>query len=204
MDWLTDFFAAYPWGIYAIVAITPFIQEDTAIISAAAASAAGAGSTEILFVTLIIGLSISDLWKYWLGRAAHTNAWGRKFAERPAVQNARDKVVRRLGLSLITARFVPGTRIPLYIACGFFRAPFLKVAVFVITSAILYALIAFSLFHMLGEMAGERIHQYAPIVAITVVVLVISYLVTKARFQARTAANSPDKKTSTPIVPPES
>ena len=59
MEWLNDLLAAYPWGIYALVAIAPFIQEDTAIISAAAASAAGAGSTPLLFMTLIIGLSLS-------------------------------------------------------------------------------------------------------------------------------------------------
>ncbi len=185
MEWLTELLAAYPWGIYALVAIAPFIQEDTAIISAAAAAAAGAGSPQLLFVILIIGLSISDLWKYWLGRAGHTHEWGRKFAQKPGVESAREKVVNRLGLSLITARFVPGTRIPLYIACGFFKAPFWKVAIFVIFSAILYAGIAFAAFQMLGEMAGERIHKYAPIVAIGVVVFVITYLIVSAKLKGR-------------------
>ena len=183
MEWLTDFFGAYPRGIYALVAVAPFIQEDAAIISAAAAAAAGAGSTQLLFMTLIIGLSISDLWKYWLGRAGHTHKWGRQFAEKPGVAAAREKVVSRLGLSLVTARFVPGTRIPLYIACGFFKAPFWKVAVFVIFSAILYAAIAFTLFHLLGDMAGERIHAYAPIVAIVVVAFVVTYVATNAWMQ---------------------
>ena len=181
IEMLNEWAAAYPWGVYAIVAIAPFIQEDTAIISAAAASAAGAGSTQLLFITLIIGLSISDLWKYWLGRAAHTHEYGRKFASKPGVEAARDKVVNRLGLSLVTARFVPGTRIPLYIACGFFKAPFPKVAFFVIFSAIIYATIAFSLFHLIGDMAGEKLHQYAPVAAIVVVICVIGFLVISSR-----------------------
>lgn len=176
MEWLTGLVEAYPWGIYALVAISPFIQEDAAIISAAAAAASGAGSPQILFITLIIALSASDLWKYWLGRAAHANERGRKFANKPSVQAAREKVVKRLGLSLITARFVPGTRVPLYIACGFFKAPFPKVAFYVMTSAIMYASIAFVLFHWLGEVAGDSIHKYAPIVAITIVIIVISTL----------------------------
>lgn len=186
MEWLNDLLAAYPWGIYALVAIAPFIQEDTAIISAAAASAAGAGSTPLLFMTLIIGLSISDLWKYWLGWAGHTHEYGRKFAQKPGVAAARDKVINRLGLSLITARFVPGTRIPLYIACGFFKAPFWKVAVFVVFSAILYASIAFGLFHMLGEVAGEQIHKYAPVLAVVVVVFAVTYLFASAKLKQRT------------------
>lgn len=195
MEWLSDLLSAYPWGIYAIVAIAPFIQEDTAIISAAAASAAGAGSTPALFVTLLIGLSISDLWKYWLGRAAHTHAWGRKFADKPGVQAAREKVVSRLGLSLLTARFVPGTRIPLYIACGLFRAPFAKVAVFVIGSAIIYASIAFALFHWLGDMAGDHIHQYTPIAAGGVIAFVLTYLFVSARMRRKVEADKTEPET---------
>ncbi|MEM9233646.1 MAG: VTT domain-containing protein [Pseudomonadota bacterium] len=191
MDWLNELLAAYPWGIYIFVALAPFVQEDTAIISAAAASIAGAGETPILFLSLLIGLSASDLWKYWLGRAAHYNEWGRKAASKPGVQAARDKVVNRLGLSLVTARFVPGTRIPLYIACGFFKAPFPKVAFFVIGSAIIYALIAFLLFHALGEMAGERIEAYAPVVAVGVVICVIGFLVIRSRMK-RVGEAAPD------------
>lgn len=185
MEWLTDFFAAHPWGIYALVAISPFIQEDAAIISAAAASASGAGSTQLLFIILLVFLSISDLWKYWLGRLAHTYEFGRKFAEKPGVQAAQQQVVEKLGVSLITARFVPGTRVPLYIACGFFKAPFPKVAFYVITSAFIYCSIAFTLFHQLGEMAGDQIHKYATIVAICIVVLVISFLLIKVRFKRK-------------------
>lgn len=195
MDWLNDLLAAYPWGIYVLVAIGPFIQEDAAIISAAAASAAGAGSPQLLFVTLLAGLSLSDLWKYWLGRAAHTHTWGRKFAQKPGVQAARDKVVRRLGLSLLTARFVPGTRVPLYIACGFFKAPFWKVALYVISSAIVYVTIAFTLFHKLGDMAGERINTYAPILAVCVVVLAVIYLTFKAWMQRLTKTEQADNDT---------
>ena len=43
MEWLNELLVAYPWGIYVLVALGPFIQEDAAILSAAAASAAGAG-----------------------------------------------------------------------------------------------------------------------------------------------------------------
>lgn len=180
MEWLTDFFAAYPWGIYALVAISPFIQEDAAIISAAAASASGTGSTQLLFVILLTFLSISDLWKYWLGRLAHTHEFGRKFAEKPGVQAAQKQVVERLGVSLITARFVPGTRVPLYIACGFFKAPFHRVAFFVITSAFIYCSIAFTLFHRLGDVAGDQIHKYAPIIAVIIVICVISFFFIRA------------------------
>lgn len=175
LDIFGDWATAHPWVIYVFVALGPFVQEDAAILSAAAASAAGAGSPQGLFISLIIGLSFSDLWKYWLGRIGHRTKFIRKFAANERVIAARENVVRRLGLSLITARFVPGTRVPLYIACGIFRAPFPKVAFFVISSAIVYSLIAFSLFHLIGEVAGDYIESYAPIVAISLIVVLIVY-----------------------------
>ena len=181
MEWLNDLAVTYPWGIYVLVGLGPFIQEDAAILSAAAASAAGLGTTRGIFISLLIGLSISDLWKYWLGRAAHTYEWGRKAAQKPGVQAAKEQVVQRLGVSLFIARFVPGTRIPLYLACGFFRAPFWQVALFVVSSAILYVVIAFSLFHWLGDMAGEQIERYAPIVGAVLATLVVGYLLVKWR-----------------------
>ncbi|MEO9968658.1 MAG: VTT domain-containing protein [Hyphomonadaceae bacterium] len=167
----------YPWGIYVLVALGPFVQEDAAILSAAAASVAGLGTVRGIFLSLIVGLSISDLWKYWLGRAAHTYEWGRKAALKPGVQAAKSQVIEKLGVSLIIARFVPGTRIPLYLACGFFRAPFWKVALFVVSSAILYVVIAFSLFHWLGDMAGHHIERFAPIVGAVLASLVVGYLI---------------------------
>ena len=186
MAWLSDLAATYPWGIYVLVALGPFIQEDAAILSAATASVAGLGSVRGIFLSLLVGLSISDLWKYWLGRAAHTHEWGRKIAEKPGVQAAKSQVVQRLGVSLFVARFVPGTRIPLYLACGFFHAPFWKVAIYVISSAIIYVSIAFALFHWLGDMAGEQIEKYAPMVAIVLASLVIGYLLIQWR-RARVA-----------------
>jgi len=185
MAWLNDLAAAYPWGIYVLVALGPFIQEDAAILSAAAASVAGLGTTRWIFISLLIGLSISDLWKYWLGRAAHTHEWGRNIANKQSVQAAKSQVVQRLGVSLFVARFVPGTRIPLYLACGFFHAPFLKVAIYVISSAIVYVSIAFALFHWLGDMAGEHIEKYAPVVGAVLASIVIGYLLVQWRRSRR-------------------
>ena len=64
------------------------------------------------------------------------------------------------------ARFVPGTRIPLYIAAGFFQASFLKFSGFIFLSALIYIGVAFGLFSILGEVAGEEAKKYLPIVAI--------------------------------------
>ncbi|MEL7486924.1 MAG: hypothetical protein AAGJ87_06895, partial [Pseudomonadota bacterium] len=67
---------------------------------------------------------------------------------------------------LITARFVPGTRIPTYIACGFFESPYIRFVVLVASTALMYVTIMFGLFHGAGEVVGERATVIMPFVAI--------------------------------------
>lgn len=186
MDWAA-FFSSMHWGVYVLIFLAPFVQEDAAVVGAASASLTGADPM-IAFVTLIAGLSCSDLWKYWLGRAAHAFAWTRRAAERPDVASLRDKVVKRLGMTLLIARFVPGTRIPLYLACGVFRAPFPRFALFVVGSGILYAGLMFGLFHALGAAIGEQARETLPWVALGIVGLVLIVQLLRTLLARRAAA----------------
>ena len=154
------------WFAYLCALIGPFIQEDAAVLGAASASVSGIGTPMGMFIAITIGLTVSDLWKYWLGRAAISQSWAKKHTENPRILKAKDNIVHNLGKSIMVARFVPGTRIPLYIAAGFFQASFLKFSSFIFLSAFIYIAIAFGLFSILGEVAGEEAKKYLPIVAI--------------------------------------
>jgi membrane protein DedA with SNARE-associated domain len=181
MEDLPAFLVANPWGIYACLLLAPFIQEDAAVIAAATASVSGLGAPVWLFVSVLAGLSLSDSWKYWAGRAARNYGWARKHAEKPAVQRARDRVVERLGASLMMVRFVPGTRIPFYVASGYFRAPYARFALFLVLAGTLYVGAMFALMHALGEIAGEQARIWLPVVAIALFVTVIAVQVWRAR-----------------------
>ena len=154
------------WFPYLCALIGPFIQEDAAVLGAASASVSGIGTPMGMFIAITIGLTVSDLWKYWLGRAAISQSWAKKHAESPRILKAKDSIVHNLGKSIMVARFIPGTRIPLYIAAGFFQASFLKFTAFIFLSALIYIAIAFGLFHILGEVAGQEAKKYLPIVAV--------------------------------------
>ena len=154
------------WLAYVCALIGPFIQEDAAVLGAASASVSGIGTPMGMFIAITVGLTISDLWKYWLGRAAISQPWAKQHAENPRILKAKDSIVHNLGKSIMIARFVPGTRIPLYIAAGFFQASFLKFSGFIFLSALIYIGVAFGLFSLLGEVAGEEAKKYLPIVAI--------------------------------------
>ncbi|MFC7290236.1 DedA family protein [Hirschia litorea] len=173
LESLLSFFEVYPWGIYVCFLILPFVQEDAAVIGAAAASAHGLGEPALLVISILAGLTASDLWKYWAGRAAISHQWAKKYAAKPSVKRARDGVVNHLASSLMVVRFVPGTRIPFYVAAGFFKAPFPKFSFYVMLSAFVYVAITFVLFHAFGEIAGERAKAILPIIAVTLVVVLI-------------------------------
>lgn len=161
------------WTMYVVTGLLPFVQEDAAIVAAAAASITGHGDAHILFLVVLLGLTASDTWKYWAGRLAHAHPSLSKMVADPRIAAARERVLNRLSMTLIVARFVPGTRIPLYIACGVFKAPFWRFFVTIVASATLYIGIAFAVFASLGVRLGEQVRAYIPLVVITIVALML-------------------------------
>lgn len=159
-------------ALYAGIFFLPFIQEDAAVIAAATASITGLGPVAFIFATILAGLTASDVWKYWIGYAARRYEWAHRFAEKPGVSVAGDLVRNELGKTLYMARFVPGTRIPTYVACGFFLINYPKFVAIVILTAFTYVSISFALFHSVGAVAGEQAKYWLPAIAVT---LVVSY-----------------------------
>ena len=154
------------WALYLIIFLTPFWQEDVAVIAAATASLSGAAPTVFIVIAILSGLVASDAWKYWVGRLARLYEWAHKFAEKPGVSIAGDLVRKEFVQTMLTARFVPGTRIPTYVACGFFKAPYGKYLVVLVGTAALYVAIVFVLFHSVGAVIGEKAKFWLPAIAV--------------------------------------
>lgn len=160
-------------ALYAGIFFLPFIQEDAAVIAAATASMTGIAPTSIVILVILCGLVASDAWKYWIGRLARSYEWAHRFAEKPGVSVAGDLVRKEFVQTMLTARFVPGTRIPTYVACGFFKAPYLRYVLTLLGTASIYVAIMFTLFHVGGAVAGEQAKIWLPV---TAVVLLASYV----------------------------
>ncbi|MBT8470992.1 MAG: hypothetical protein HKN14_10855 [Marinicaulis sp.] len=156
------------WVLYAVIFLTPFWQEDVAVIGAATASISGVAPTQFLIVAILAGLVASDAWKYWVGHFARRYEWAHKFAEKPGVSIAGDLISKEFTQTMLTARFVPGTRIPTYVACGFFKAPYGKYVVVLVLTASLYIGFTFGLFHSVGAVIGEKAKFWLPIASISI------------------------------------
>lgn len=174
---MTEFIQQYQLGLYVCFFFLPFLQEDVSILGAASACASGLGDPFLGFLFTAAGLTTSASLKYWLGRAATSREWAKKYAQSPKILKAGDNVKTNLGKSLYMARFISAVRLPFYIGAGFFNVSFPKFLFFVITSAVLYLAIAFGLFHIFGEIAGEKMKVYLPILAI--IFLVIYFIFSK-------------------------
>ncbi|MEM1410379.1 MAG: VTT domain-containing protein [Pseudomonadota bacterium] len=159
------------WAVYLGLLVAPFIQEDAAVIGAASLAAAEPQSAPLILAIALLGLSVSDLWKYAIGLAAQRQAWAQRLATKPAVQKAGEAVRRRLGSAIMTARFLPGTRIALYIAAGYFSAPFPRFAFFIVLSGAVLLVGLYAVFAVLGDLVGDRAALYVGAAAIGGVVL---------------------------------
>jgi membrane protein DedA with SNARE-associated domain len=162
------------WLVYLLAFAAPFVQEDAAVIGATGAGMTTEASEAGLIVAVFAGLVASDIWKYWAGRFAERSRFAAKWIADPRVAAARERVLTRMGVALLVARLVPGTRVPLYIACGLFRAPFARFCFYVALSGALYVGAAYVLFHSLDMMAGERVRTAAPFIVLALVGVVLA------------------------------
>lgn len=176
---MAEFIQQYQIALYVCFFLLPFLQEDISILGAASACASGLGDPFLGFLFTGAGLTASASLKYGLGRAATSRPWARKYADSPKILKAGDSVKTNLGKSLFMARFISAVRIPFYVGAGFFGTSFPKFLFFVTTSAALYLGIAFGLFHVFGEVAGDKLKVYLPLVAI--VMLVVYFIVSKIK-----------------------
>ncbi len=157
------------------------MQEDVAVVGAASAAASGNANTIGLLLATWMGLTVSDAWKYWAGRLAHKIPAAARMTNGRRVRAAKEQVLKRLATTIIIARFVPGTRIPLNIACGLFHVPFAKYLALIMFSGALYIGLTYSLFMALGEIVGEQVRAYLPFIIVPIVLVMVIFMVWRSR-----------------------
>lgn len=134
-----------PWLVLLVFLVAPLMQEDAALILAAGmiAGLEDAFALEVLVVFAVcLGLAVSALAKYALGAASAKLPGIDAQLRSRAARKSKWVLRRRLGASTFAARFIPGTRIAFYLACGAARAPVGKLALFTAASGLAYLALA--------------------------------------------------------------
>lgn len=176
-----------PLLLYLTVFLTPFWQEDIAVFGAATAASTGLGNPVLLFFTIWAGLICSDIWKYWIGWGALKVPRFAAYAEKKHVANLREKVLTYPLVALLVARFIPGTRVPTYVAFGYFKINYLRYCLLIAMTALLYISVVFGIAFVLGEVfEGELKWWVMPLVGVGyITALVIWTLISRRKNKAR-------------------
>jgi membrane protein DedA with SNARE-associated domain len=85
-------------------------------------------------------------------------------------------------MTLLTARFVPLARVPVYVACGYIKVSYPKFCLIIFFTALPYCLVVFALCHGLGEVFGDRIEFIILSLGIAVATIALSaFLIRRAK-----------------------
>lgn len=175
------------WYLYLGIFVGPFVQEDAAVIAAATLSAHDPQHFPVVFFVILFGLFVSDIWKYWIGYSAHASARARKWAEKDKVLAMQDKVERHAFWTLLTARFLPLARVPVYVACGYFKMSYVKFCAIIFITAALYCVAVFAAIHLLGEAFGDEVKMVIGLIICGVILLLFGALGVKGLLNRRAA-----------------
>ncbi|MEP6669038.1 MAG: VTT domain-containing protein [Chthoniobacter sp.] len=161
----------------ALFALT-FLSEDAAVLSAAVMVASGMLPLGLGFASCFLGIWLGDLWLYGMARAFGAPFVAR-FSVAPGVQRSRAWFEERGSLVLIVSRFVPGLRLPSYLAAGAMRFP-LRTFIFVtgVVAAVWVAVI-FAGSHFLGVARVPFIREHAMWLAVGAVAVTGTSIVVK-------------------------
>jgi pimeloyl-ACP methyl ester carboxylesterase/membrane protein DedA with SNARE-associated domain len=111
-----------PWAqIGALVAAT-FVSEDLTCISAGLLAREARIDFFVAILGCLLGIFITDIWLWGMGRVFGRRVLGWRWISRrvpPAtVDRFGERFDRHLGKAVVASRFLPGTRLPMYVAAG--------------------------------------------------------------------------------------
>lgn len=108
---------SFPWFIFIFIIVATFISEDLTCIASGILAANGNISLWVAVVACFLGLVTGDILLMLSGRLLRKT----RVAQRATVLTATSWLEKRGVFAIFLSRFVPGTRLPLYLAVGISR-----------------------------------------------------------------------------------
>lgn len=122
LDHFLELTGSQPLLQVLIVILATFVLEDAATVITAIQVHLHTISPPLALVALYVGIIVGDVGLYALGALAARWPPAMRWITVPSTQARQAWLSRNLFWVVFLSRFVPGTRLPLYTACGFFRA----------------------------------------------------------------------------------
>jgi membrane-associated protein len=160
---LTQYVSGSPWTyvfIFAVCAIDvlfPLVPSETSVILAGVLAASGDLILWLVILCAAAGAVLGDNTAYAIGRTAGHRIVERFFKgeRKQRIDWAEDQISRRGGYLILIARFIPGGRTAVTIACGLLEMPWHRFIRFDVIAGTLWAAYA----ALLGYFGGKTFEE---------------------------------------------
>lgn len=141
---------------FAIILGT-FILEDATTIIVAMLAASGLIYVWVGLGSLWVGIAGGDILLYLLGAYANIHPRAKRMIAHYHIARLHSWIEGRLAHVVFYVRFIPGMRLPTYLACGFFRVSFTKFALTAIGAVLTWTTFFFFLVYFFGQATAQSL-----------------------------------------------
>jgi membrane protein DedA with SNARE-associated domain len=141
-----------------------------------------------LYIFLFLGIYLSDLIAYWVGRILGVKLWNYQFFNKMLSRSKIDSIqhyYNKHGMfTLIVGRFIPfGVRNALFISAGISKMNFMKFAFFDFLAAVISTTTFVTIYTVFGKQAMAQIGEANKIIISIFIVVVLVFLFRKKLFK---------------------
>ncbi|MEM7612104.1 MAG: alpha/beta fold hydrolase [Pseudomonadota bacterium] len=142
------------------IIVATYVSEDLTCIAAGLLVAQGIIAFEVAVLACLIGLFTGDIALFGAGRWLGPPALRRLVSE-PRLARASQWLEHRGPWVIIASRFLPGTRLPTYVAAGALHMPFWRFSAYFAIATAIWTPTLVGLAYLYGEIARQWFSQYA-------------------------------------------
>lgn len=137
-----------------LIILGTFLLEDTTVVIVGVLAADGIIGVPFALASLYAGIVLGDIGFYSLGYLASTNARLARYVDHDFVAPFRAWLESRFILTVFSARFIPGSRLPTYTASGFFRSPLSTFILTAIAATSIWTTFLFTVSYWFGSLTS--------------------------------------------------
>jgi membrane protein DedA with SNARE-associated domain len=139
------------------IAFAVLFQEDVTTVAVGMMAAEQIVPVPLAMISLLVGTLLNDFGLYGIGRLAITHPRLRRWVEHEKRLPLRTWLNGRLIPTVMAVQFMPGMRLPTFVACGFFALSFRRFALAIVPAVVVWSPLAFTCAYFYGEFTAKLI-----------------------------------------------
>ena len=145
-----------PWFLGVLLFLGAFILEDAAIVSGAMVAADNMIHPGVAFTVLLAGIVCGDFILYWVGLLIGQRRSMKRWRELKTVLSVEKWLTANLFMTVFLVRFLPGLRLPCYLASGWLGLPPGKFVAAVLIAGMIWTSLVFSSLLWMGAPIWQK------------------------------------------------